>query len=65
MKIEQVLEYQKLDKEMFKLEKELKENPNKKKANNLHESMKTAQEKLSSIHPVNTVLLRSISTSKK
>ena len=37
MKIEQVLEYQKLDREMFKIEKELRENPNKAKATKLHE----------------------------
>ncbi|MBO5394628.1 MAG: hypothetical protein J6A28_01830 [Clostridia bacterium] len=45
MKVEQILEYQKLDKEMFKLEKELRDNPHKKKANSLHETMKTAQER--------------------
>ncbi|MBQ8908969.1 MAG: hypothetical protein IJY90_01575 [Clostridia bacterium] len=45
MKVEQILEYQKLDREMFKLEKELRDNPNKAKANKLHETMKTAQER--------------------
>ena len=45
MKIEQILEYQKLDREMYKLEKELRENPNKAKANKMHETMKNAQER--------------------
>ncbi|MBQ8792251.1 MAG: hypothetical protein IJZ62_01370 [Clostridia bacterium] len=45
MKVEQILEYQKLDREMFKLEKEIRENPNKVKANKLHETMKIAQER--------------------
>ena len=45
MKIDQILEYQKLDREVFKLEKQLNENPNKIEANKLHQSMKNAQER--------------------
>lgn len=45
MKIEKILEYQNLDREMFGKEKELKENENKKKANSLYDDMKTAQER--------------------
>jgi len=43
MKIEKVLEYQNLDREMFNIEKQLKDNENKKKANKLYEDMKNAQ----------------------
>ncbi|MBE7073748.1 MAG: hypothetical protein E7379_01500 [Clostridiales bacterium] len=45
MKVEKILEYQKLDREMYKLEREIKDNPNKEKANKLHETMRVAQEK--------------------
>ena len=43
MKVEKILEYQNLDREMYNIEKQLKENENKKKANELFESMKDAQ----------------------
>lgn len=43
MKVEKILEYQNLDREMFNIEKQLKENENKKKASELWENMKGAQ----------------------
>lgn len=43
MKVEKILEYQKLDSELFKIERQINDNENKKKAEQLHESMKAAQ----------------------
>lgn len=43
MKVEKILEYQNLDRQIFNMEKQLKENENKKKANELYENMKNAQ----------------------
>lgn len=43
MKVEKMLEYQNLDSEMFKIEKQLKENKNRLTASQMHESMKNAQ----------------------
>lgn len=43
MKVEKILEYQNLDRELFKIEKQISENANKKMAEQLHESMKVAQ----------------------
>ena len=65
MKIEQILEYQKLDKDMFKLEKDLRENPSKKKANQLHENMKQAQERSVKLEEKAGSLLAEIDKVKK
>ncbi len=43
MKVEKMLEYQKLDSEMFKIEKQLKENVHRRNAGQMHENMKNAQ----------------------
>ena len=43
MKVDKMLEYQKLDSEMFKIEKQLRENSNRQNANQMHENMKNAQ----------------------
>ena len=43
MNIEKILEYQKLDSELYKIEKQLRENKNKQTANQMHENMKNAQ----------------------
>ena len=43
MKVDMILKYQALDREMFKIEKGLRDNQNKKAANELHENMKNAQ----------------------
>ncbi len=43
MGVEKILEYQSLDSELFKIEKQLRENKNKKLANEMHENMKNAQ----------------------
>ena len=43
MKVEKILEYQNLDRDMYAIEKKLKENENKKKANELYDNMKNAQ----------------------
>ena len=45
MKIEKILEYQNLDREMFGKERQLKDNENKKKVNSLYEDMKNAQDR--------------------
>ena len=45
MKVEKILEYQKLDGELFKIEKRINENENKKRAEQLQESMKISQER--------------------
>lgn len=65
MKVEQILEYQKLDKDMFKLEKELRENPHKKKANQLHETMRAAQERSVKLEEKAGALLVEIEKVKK
>lgn len=44
MKINKILEYQNLDREIFNIEKQLKENENKKRANEIYEEMKNAQD---------------------
>lgn len=43
MKVDKMLEYQKLDSEMFKIEKQLRENANRRNAGQMHENMKNAQ----------------------
>lgn len=43
MKVDKILEYQNLDTEMFKIERQLKENQNKRMASEAHERMKNAQ----------------------
>lgn len=43
MKVDKMLEYQKLDSEKFKIEKQLRENSNRQTAGQMHESMKNAQ----------------------
>lgn len=43
MNLNDILEYQKLDSELFKIEKQIKDNKNKQTANQMHENMKNAQ----------------------
>ena len=43
MDLKNILDYQALDSELFKIERELRENQNKKTASTMHESMKEAQ----------------------
>ena len=43
MKVEKMLEYQSLDSEMYKIERQLKENKNKIVADKMQESIKNAQ----------------------
>ncbi len=45
MKVEMILKYQSLDSDMFKIEKSLRENQNKKMADKLRENIKNAQER--------------------
>lgn len=45
MKVDMILKYQSLDSEMFKIEKGLRDNQNKKMADNLRENIKNAQER--------------------
>ena len=43
MKVEKILEYQNLDRELYSIEKQLRENENKKKVNELYDGIKNAQ----------------------
>ncbi len=45
MKVDMILKYQSLDREMFKIEKGLKDNQNKKMADTLRDNIKNAQER--------------------
>ena len=65
MKVENILEYQKLDTELFKLEKELKENSNRKKAEQMAESIKNAQARSVKLEEKAGVILSEIEKVKK
>ena len=43
MDLSKILEYQKLDGQLVKIERQIKNNENKKTANKMHENMKEAQ----------------------
>jgi len=65
MKVEKILEYQKLDSEMFKIEKQLRENQNRIKAGQMHESMKNAQSRSIKLEEKAGALLNEIDKVKK
>lgn len=65
MKVEKILEYQNLDREMFNIEKQLRENVDKKKANELYESMKNAQARSYKLEEKATAILAELDKVKK
>lgn len=65
MKVEKMLEYQNLDTEMFKIEKQLKENVNRITAGKMHESMKNAQARSVKLEEKAGALLGEIEKVKK
>ncbi len=65
MNIEQILNYQNLDGELFKIEKRLKDNINKKNANIMRENMKTAQAHSLKLEEKASKLLEDIDKVKK
>ncbi len=65
MNIEQILDYQKLDRELFKIEKQLRENPNKQKANEMFDNMKNAQTRSMKLEEKAGVILAEIEKIKK
>ena len=65
MDLKGILEYQKLDGELFKIERQLKSNENKKMANKMHESMKEAQNRSYKLEEKAGALLSEIEKAKK
>lgn len=65
MDLKGILEYQKLDGELFKIERQLKSNENKKMANKMHESMKEAQNRSYKLEEKAGALLSEIEKVKK
>ena len=65
MEITKILEYQTLDIELFKIEKQLRENKNKQQANQMHENMKNAQLKSIKLEDKAGSLLAEIDKVKK
>ena len=45
MNLEKILEYQKLDSQLYKIEKQVRDSESKKNASQMHENMKNAQER--------------------
>lgn len=65
MKVEKILEYQNLDREMFNVEKQLKENENKKKVNELYDNMKNAQSRSYKLEEKAATILAELEKVKK
>ncbi len=65
MDLKGILEYQKLDGELFKIERQLKSNENKVMANKMHESMKDAQNRSYKLEEKAGALLGEIEKVKK
>lgn len=65
MNIDKILEYQKIDSELFKIEKEVRENKNKQVANQMHENMKVAQSRSIKLEEKAGVVLGEIEKLKK
>ena len=65
MEITKILEYQTLDSELFKIEKQLRENKNKQQANQMPENMKNAQLKSIKLEDKAGSLLAEIDKVKK
>ena len=62
MDIKKVLEYQKMDSELFKLEKQLRESENRKSASQMQEKAKQAQERSTQLEQKAGALLKEIET---
>lgn len=65
MSIEQILDYQKLDRELFKIEKQLRENSNKQKANEMYDNMRNAQSRSVKLEEKAGIILAEIDKIKK
>lgn len=65
MKVEKILEYQNLDREMFNIEKQLRENENKRKVNELYENMKNAQTRSYKLEEKASTILAELEKVKK
>lgn len=65
MDINKLLDYQRLDSELFKLEKSLRDNPNKKTANEMSNSAKNAQQRSFQLEDKAGSLIKEIETIKK
>lgn len=65
MDISKILDYQKLDTELFKLEKRLRDNPNKKTANEMSTNAKNAQQRSFQLEEKAGSLIKEIDTIKK
>lgn len=65
MKVDKILEYQNLDGELFKIEKNIKENKNKQIANQMHENMKNAQARSLKLEEKASSILNEIEKVKK
>ncbi len=65
MKVEKLLEYQKLDSQLFKIERGLKENKNRLSAGQMHENMKNAQSRSIKLEERAGALLAEIEKVKK
>lgn len=65
MDITKILDYQKLDSELFKLEKSLRDNPNKKLANEMSNNAKNAQQRSFALEDKAGNLIKEVETVKK
>lgn len=65
MDLNKILEYQKLDSQLFKIERQLKDNGNKKTANKMHEQMREAQNRSIKLEEKAGSLLNEIEKVKK
>lgn len=65
MDLKSILEYQKLDGELFKIERQLKNNENKKTLNKMHDNMKDAQNRSFKLEEKAGALLGEIDKVKK
>ena len=65
MNVDKILEYQNVDREMFNIEKSLRENESKRKANELYESMKNAQSRSYKLEEKAAQILSEIEKVKK
>ncbi len=65
MDITKILDYQKLDSQLYRIEKQLRENPNKKMANEMSTNAKNAQAKSVQLEGKAGELLKEVDTVKK
>ena len=65
MKVEKILEYQELDRELFNIERQSKENENMKKANSLFDEMKKAKDRSYKLEEKAVAILSDLEKVKK